>query len=85
MQIGDLKFGQLKGVDSFGNKYYEDLDQPYGQHRWVEYSDIHNPDPTMIQPELVVTVGLFSCSFTCFTDIFLVISTQVAWLDAPCL
>eukprot|EP00981_Chlorochromonas_danica_P000373 scaffold90_cov163-Ochromonas_danica.AAC.28 len=49
--VGDLKFGQLKGSDRFGNKYYEDLDLPYGQHRWVEYADIHNPDPTMISPE----------------------------------
>lgn len=51
MQIGDLKFGVLRGVDSFNNKYYEDVSLPYGQHRWVEYSNIHNPDPTMIQPE----------------------------------
>jgi NADH:ubiquinone oxidoreductase subunit len=49
--IGDLKFGELKGTDSFGNKYYEDQDLPFGQHRWVEYADIHNPDATMIQPE----------------------------------
>ena len=33
--IGDLKFGELKGTDKFGNKYYEDLDLPFGQHRWV--------------------------------------------------
>ena len=49
--IGDIKFGELKGTDKFGNKYYEDLELPYGQHRWVEYADIHNPDATMIQPE----------------------------------
>lgn len=49
--IGDLKFGELKGVDKFGNKYYEDVELPYGQHRWVEYADIHNFDATMIQPE----------------------------------
>ena len=49
--IGDLKFGTLRGTDKFGNKYYENLDLPYGQHRWVEYSNIHNPDATMIQPE----------------------------------
>ncbi len=49
--IGDIKFGTLKGEDNFGNKYYENLDLPYGQHRWVEYSNIHNPDATMIQPE----------------------------------
>ena len=49
--VGDLKFGELKGTDRFGNKYYEDLDLPFGQHRWVEYSNIHNYDATMIQPE----------------------------------
>ena len=49
--IGDLKFGELKGVDKWGNHYYEDLEQPFGQHRWVEYADIHNPDAAMIQPE----------------------------------
>tara|TARA_B110000090_G_C13077661_1_gene329743 strand:+ start:172 stop:447 length:276 start_codon:yes stop_codon:yes gene_type:complete len=49
--IGDIKFGDLKGTDAFDNKYYENLDYPFGQHRWVEYSDIHNPDATMIQPE----------------------------------
>jgi len=49
--IGDVKFGVLKGTDRFGNKYYEDLDQPFGQHRWVEFSNIHDPDATMIQPE----------------------------------
>lgn len=49
--IGDIKFGTLKGADKFGNKYYENVDLPFGQHRWVEYSNIHNPDATMIQPE----------------------------------
>ena len=24
---------------------------PFGQHRWVEYADIHNYDASMIQPE----------------------------------
>ena len=42
--IGDIKFGELKGVDQFGNHYYEDKDLPFGQHRWIEYADIHNPD-----------------------------------------
>ena len=49
--IGDIKFGVLKGTDKFGNKYYEDVEQPFGQHRWVEYADIHDPDASMIQPE----------------------------------
>lgn len=29
----------------------QDNDLPYGQHRWVEYANIHDPDPTMIAPE----------------------------------
>lgn len=49
--VGDLKSGELKGTDKFGNKYYEDLTEPYGQHRWVEYSNIHDYDASMIQPE----------------------------------
>ena len=49
--IGDLKFGDLKGTDKHGNKYYENLDLPFGQHRWVEYSNIHNYDASMIPPE----------------------------------
>lgn len=38
-------------MDKFGNKYYEDINQPFGQDRWIEYADIHNPDPTLIAPE----------------------------------
>ena len=49
--IGDLKFGDLKGTDKHGNKYYENLDLPFGQHRWIEYSNIHNYDASMIPPE----------------------------------
>mmetsp|Transcript_43192 Transcript_43192/g.119462 ORF Transcript_43192/g.119462 Transcript_43192/m.119462 type:complete len:189 (+) Transcript_43192:33-599(+) len=49
--IGDLKFGQLKGTDSRGNKYYENIELPYGQHRWVEYANIHDYDASMIPPE----------------------------------
>ena len=37
--IGDIKFGELKGTDQWGNKYYEDVSQPFGQHRWIEYAD----------------------------------------------
>eukprot|EP01033_Poteriospumella_lacustris_P003748 gene3748-2656_t len=49
--IGDLKFGELKGTDRHGNNYYENVELPYGQHRWVEYSNIHNPDSSQIPPE----------------------------------
>lgn len=48
---GEVKNGTFKGQDVNGNKYYENLEMPFGQHRWVEYSNIHNPDPTMIHPD----------------------------------
>lgn len=31
--------------------FVKNLDYPFGQHRWVEYADIHNFDATNIQPE----------------------------------
>ncbi len=46
-----FKFGTHVGTDEGGNKYFENtVDYPYGQHRWVEYADIHNYDPTSIPP-----------------------------------
>lgn len=51
VQVGEIKFGTLMGVDRNGNKYYENPEYPYGQHRWVEYADIHNYEPTSIPPE----------------------------------
>eukprot|EP00924_Labyrinthula_sp_SR-Ha-C_P003053 augustus_masked-scaffold_50-processed-gene-0.50-mRNA-1 protein AED:0.31 eAED:0.34 QI:0/-1/0/1/-1/1/1/0/218 len=34
-----LKFGDHIGTDEHGNKYYENLSLPYGQHRWVEHKE----------------------------------------------
>lgn len=48
---GEVKFGTLIGVDKMGNRYYENLEYPFGQHRWVEYADIHNFDASMVPPE----------------------------------
>ncbi|EGC33359.1 hypothetical protein DICPUDRAFT_98581 [Dictyostelium purpureum] len=48
---GELKYGTLVGVDKFGNKYYENKEEIFGRHRWVEYGDYKNPDPTTIPPE----------------------------------
>jgi len=31
----ELRFGELKGVDQFGNKYYESSRSIPGRHRWV--------------------------------------------------
>ena len=30
-QVGDVKFGDLKGEDSHGNKYFENKEYPYGE------------------------------------------------------
>mmetsp|Transcript_8850 Transcript_8850/g.25729 ORF Transcript_8850/g.25729 Transcript_8850/m.25729 type:complete len:132 (+) Transcript_8850:82-477(+) len=38
-------------MDKMGNKYYENLEYPFPQHRWVEFKDIHNFDASMIPPE----------------------------------
>ncbi|GMH95047.1 hypothetical protein TL16_g13065 [Triparma laevis f. inornata] len=47
-----FKFGRLVGTDAGGNKYFENtVDYTFGQHRWVEPSDIHNYDPSSIPPE----------------------------------
>lgn len=29
----------------------QNLDYPFGQHRWVEYANIHNYDASMIHPD----------------------------------
>lgn len=31
-----IKQGTLVGVDQFGTKYWQNMDLPYGQHRWCE-------------------------------------------------
>eukprot|EP00614_Pseudopedinella_elastica_P035444 CAMPEP_0172616880 /NCGR_PEP_ID=MMETSP1068-20121228/68525_1 /TAXON_ID=35684 /ORGANISM="Pseudopedinella elastica, Strain CCMP716" /LENGTH=257 /DNA_ID=CAMNT_0013422485 /DNA_START=34 /DNA_END=807 /DNA_ORIENTATION=+ len=49
--MGIIKFGECVGEDVNGNRYYENLDYPHGQHRWVEYKDIHNPDASSVPPE----------------------------------
>jgi len=40
----ELRFGELKGVDQFGNKYYESAKSIPGRHRWVvsvDYRDFN--------------------------------------------
>uniref|UniRef100_A0A7S2GA95 NADH dehydrogenase [ubiquinone] 1 alpha subcomplex subunit 12 n=2 Tax=Florenciella parvula TaxID=236787 RepID=A0A7S2GA95_9STRA len=49
--LGDIKFGECVGTDVNGNQYFENLDYPHGQHRWVEYADIHNYDAASVPPE----------------------------------
>ena len=49
--MGQIKFGECVGEDVNGNRYYENPDYQHGQHRWIEYKDIHNPDASSIPPE----------------------------------
>ncbi|KAG5440902.1 hypothetical protein PCK2_000057 [Pneumocystis canis] len=35
--IGDAKYGRLVGVDSYGNKYYENIEETPNRTRWVDY------------------------------------------------
>lgn len=50
-----LKFGNLVGVDKYGNEYYENTeDYPYGQHRWIEYAgdkSFYEVDASLVPPE----------------------------------
>jgi len=47
-----LKIGELKGMDQFGNKYYENNDYPLGQNRWVEFGKKTTiPEASRIPPE----------------------------------
>jgi NADH:ubiquinone oxidoreductase subunit len=34
-----VKNGELKGVDTFGNQYFEGLGENHPRHRWVVYAD----------------------------------------------
>jgi NADH:ubiquinone oxidoreductase subunit len=42
--------GELKGVDEFGNKYYEDLDAQVFRQRYVLFKDFY-PQPSSIPAE----------------------------------
>jgi NADH:ubiquinone oxidoreductase subunit len=49
-----IKEGTLVGQDRYGNKYFENLDLPYGQHRWLEpknYEAQQLFDASSIPPE----------------------------------
>ena len=49
-----IKEGNLVGTDRYGNKYFENLDLPYGQHRWYEpknYVAQQLHDASSIPPE----------------------------------
>jgi len=44
------KMGDLKGVDRFGNKYFESGEEQVGRHRWVFYAK-PNFDASQVPPE----------------------------------
>ncbi|KAH9253497.1 hypothetical protein BASA81_008544 [Batrachochytrium salamandrivorans] len=49
-----VKVGTYVGTDSFGTKYWENNDLPYGQHRWCEPAEYESPqlwDASKISPE----------------------------------
>eukprot|EP01132_Coremiostelium_polycephalum_P005316 gene5316-6621_t len=48
---GEVKTGDFMGEDKFGNKYYQNLDEPYGRHRWVEYKNRAYPEASSVPPE----------------------------------
>lgn len=43
----------LVGVDKFGNKYYQRVDEEtqYGRHRWVEYAEKGRYNASQVPPE----------------------------------
>ncbi|PWN90997.1 NDUFA12-domain-containing protein [Acaromyces ingoldii] len=47
--IGDAKAGTFVGADALGNKFYEDLNEQPGRHRWVDYAG-HDSNAYAIEP-----------------------------------
>jgi len=50
-QIKTVQKGELKGVDEFGNQYYEDPATTPGRHRWVVYGGVwkrHHVDSSTV-------------------------------------
>lgn len=48
--IGDTKRGALVGIDRYGNKYFENLEEELPlRTRWVDYKD-DEYDPSQIEP-----------------------------------
>ncbi|CAK3837785.1 NADH dehydrogenase [ubiquinone] 1 alpha subcomplex subunit N7BM [Lecanosticta acicola] len=47
---GDTKRGTLRGIDRWGNKYFENLEEELPlRSRWVDYKS-HEFDPSQIEP-----------------------------------
>lgn len=49
--VCSLKQGELKGVDRFGNQYYESAVEVPGRHRWVVYPSKKAVDGSAVPPE----------------------------------
>ncbi|EPQ27672.1 uncharacterized protein PFL1_04810 [Pseudozyma flocculosa PF-1] len=48
--IGDAKAGRLVGTDRNGNRYYENLNEVPGRHRWVDFHADNEFSASQIDP-----------------------------------
>ncbi|KAG5519756.1 hypothetical protein PMAC_000029 [Pneumocystis sp. 'macacae'] len=48
--IGDTKYGRVVGVDSYGNTYYENIEEAPNRTRWVDYKSAEY-DASQVEPE----------------------------------
>lgn len=48
--LGDVKAGTFVGSDVAGNKYYEDLNEVPGRHRWVEFAQNDTFNASQVEP-----------------------------------
>lgn len=48
--LGDAKAGTFVGADQLGNRYYEDLNEVPGRHRWVEYAENSEFNASQVAP-----------------------------------
>lgn len=48
--LGDAKAGVYMGQDRMGNKFYEDLNEIPGRHRWVEFYQNNDPNASQVEP-----------------------------------
>lgn len=53
LHMKEIRFGNLVGVDKYGNHYYENLSYGYGRHRWVEHAGL--PRWSFVEPTRVTS------------------------------
>lgn len=63
-QVGDIKFGDLKGEDSHGNKYFENKEYPYGKRCRA----LCSAKPPCRRTENAITVQVRTSYSVCFTN-----------------